>query len=242
MLDNTPMGQKFHDQLRDYVNGLLSKDDQAWMEKFISDNPQAKAELQFERRLRSVINSAVSPTPIEEALAKSLARAKKEGLLKPSSQDRQSGSKPSITRLPSPASNNSWWSRLWQPFPIPAPVLATLVAAIVIPALWVVQRADVQAPDMASPSYRGATQSPAVPCAQQYRLRIVFAKQARVEEVSLLLGKLGADVTSGPTVNGEFWVRLSTAVDLQKAIEALKTQSWVDDVWTPPSDSTLGCR
>jgi anti-sigma factor RsiW len=242
VLENTPRGQKFLDQLPDYVNGLLSKDDQAWMEQFIRDNPHAEDELRFERRLIEVINSAVSPIPIEQALAKSIARAEKEGLLKPSSQRSQSGSAPPTARQPPVDSNKSWWRSLWQPLPVPAPILATLVAAVVVPALWVAQRANVQAPDESSPVYRGATQIPAVPCAQQYRLRIVFAKQAQVEEVSLLLGKLGADVTAGPSVNGEFWVRLSTPAALQKAIETLKAQTWVDDVWIPPADSTLGCR
>ena len=242
MLENTPLGQKFLDQLPDYVNGFLSKDDQAWMEQFINENPLAEEELRFERRLLEVMTSAVSPIPMEEALAQSLARLKKEGLLKPSRHKLESGSSPEITRPQSVGSNKTWWSRLWQPFPIPAPILATLVAAVVAPALWIGQRADMHAPDEATPSYRSAPQVPPAPCAQQYRLRVVFAKQARLEDVSLLLAKLGADITSGPTVNGEFWVRLSTVDSLQKAISALKAQAWVDDVWVPPSDSTQGCR
>lgn len=242
MLDNTPLGQKFLEQLPDYLNGLLSKDDQAWMEQFISDNPQAEDELRFERRLISVINSAVSPIPMEEALAQSLVRAEKEGLLRPLNLSPQGGLTTRITRPPPVDGNKSWWGRFWQPFPIPAPILATLVAAVVGPALWVGQHAEVQAPNESSPSFRGSTQHPNVPCAQQFRVRMLFAKQARLEDVSLLLSKLGADVIAGPTVNGEFWVRLPTAAALQKAIETLKAQAWVDDVWTPPVDSTLGCR
>jgi hypothetical protein len=242
VLENTALGQKFLEQLPDYVNGFLSKDDQAWMEQFISDNPQAEDELRFERKLIEVMNSPVSPIPVEEALAQLLARLEKEGLLKASGKTQESGLNPRTARPQPVDSNQSWWSRLWQPFPIPAPILATLVAAVVAPALWVAQRDDVQVTDESSPAYRGATQTPALPCSQQYRLRIVFAKQARVEDVSLLLGKLGAQVTAGPTVHGEFWVRLSTVASLQKAIQTLKAQAWVDDVWVPPADSIVGCR
>ena len=241
MLEPSQEEQRFFEQLPEYVNGLLSATDQAWMEQYIRDNPHAEAEVEFDRKLMSSINSTVSPIPMEEALAQSLAMAEKEGLLKPSGRMLHNGSEPPTVRPPVD-SNICWWGRLWQPFPIPAPILATLVAAVVAPALWVAQLGDTPAPDASNPSYRGVTPSPGMPCTQQHRLRLVFGKQARVEEVSLLLGSLGADVVSGPTVNGEFWVRLSTAAALQKAMESLKAQAWVDDVWTPPVDSTLGCR
>jgi hypothetical protein len=208
----------------------------------LQDNPQAEDDLQLHRMLKSVINSAVSPLPIEDAIQDIQARLEKRRQLNAQNQKPQIASPQQVARPSTVLPDAPWWNRLWLPMPIPAPILASLLVVVVVPYILMGHRTKVSGLEQNSAAYRGTAHSPNVPCEQKYRIKLVFARQARMEDVSLLLGKLGGEIVDGPTVAGEYWVRVPTAAARQDAATSLKAQPWVDDVWVPPEDSTLGCR
>jgi len=105
----------------------------------------------------------------------------------------------------------------------PAPVLATLVAFIVVQGLWLnVYEDETQ-------RYRGHN-AVTIPCEAVARLRVVFKAHAPQDAIVLLLRKAEARVVSGPSETGEWWLSLPADASVNETLAQFRNSPQVADV------------
>lgn len=84
--------------------------------------------------------------------------------------------------------------------------------------------------------YRGLS----VPCEDQPQIRIVFRPDAPQAEIVMLLRKVEASVTAGPSETGQIWVRIPKGRALPEAVKQLQASALVDEAVVVPPDRS-GC-
>lgn len=105
----------------------------------------------------------------------------------------------------------------------PAPVLATLIALIVIQGMWLnVHEDEIQ-------NFRGHN-AVAVPCEAVARLRVMFKANAPQDAIVLLLRKAEARVVSGPSETGEWWLSLPADASINETLAQFRNSPQVADV------------
>jgi hypothetical protein len=105
----------------------------------------------------------------------------------------------------------------------PAPVLATLIALIVVQGLWLNVHEDETRRN------RGHS-AITTPCEAVSRLRVVFKANAPQEAVVLLLRKAEARVVSGPSEIGEWWLSLPADASVNETLAQFRNSPLVADV------------
>jgi anti-sigma factor RsiW len=66
------MDERFSELLPWYVNGTLNAEDRAWVERYLKEHPQARAELDWYRSLKAKIHDSVPEVPATIGLAKTM--------------------------------------------------------------------------------------------------------------------------------------------------------------------------
>ncbi len=203
MTDALPDRQRFHELLPFYVNGTLDSTEQQWMEVYLAAHPDADASLQFVKRLSDVVQATRSSIPEQQRLDKLLHEFRK-------TYPRRSF----LGRLA------DWFAH---PHHVPAPAIV-FVALLVIAqgvALIGLMPNNGEQPDL----YRGM----AIKCDDGPRIRAVFRPEAAHAEVLILLRKVEARVTDGPSETGELWVRIPKGRSIDEALALLKSSAMVDE-------------
>jgi hypothetical protein len=66
------MNERFSELLPWYVNGTLSAEDRAWVDRYLAEHPAARAELEWFQSLQTRIHENVPPVPATIGLAKAM--------------------------------------------------------------------------------------------------------------------------------------------------------------------------
>lgn len=105
----------------------------------------------------------------------------------------------------------------------PAPVLATLIALIVVQGLWMNGHED-------EPLHFRGHNAVTIPCEAVARLRVVFKANAPQDAIVLLLRKAEARVVSGPSETGEWWLSLPADASANETLAQFRNSPQVADV------------
>lgn len=201
--------QRFEELLADYVANRLEEADRAWMASYLAEHPDASTWIQVEHRLRQVVQSTASPLQESIRLPRLLQDFR-----------RLHGAESWLRRIA------QWFA---QPHLIPAPAIALAAAVLVVQTVFLVttQNAEISM-GIREEAYRGMQ----APCDSRPQLRIVFKPEAPQAEVVILLRKVEAAVTAGPTETGQLWIRIPVGRSLEEAQKQLQASDWVDEVIT----------
>lgn len=222
MHDSNEARKRFSELLPFYVNGTLDASDLAWMESYVSGDPDAQNEYRFEKLLRETTRTTVAQrteAEREESLLAELRRAR---------------------------SKTSWWSRLLR-VALPTQDGSSGALAIPIPALVVVGVLVIgQAIYIGSTSMHGtetnAYRGIRAPCADGPQLRLVFKADAKNVDVVVLLRAAEASITAGPSATGEIWVVLAAGASVDTVQAMLRSSPIVESVdVTTRSANSSGC-
>jgi hypothetical protein len=66
------MSDRFSELLPWYVNGTLNAEDRAWVERYVAEHPEARAELDWFRSLQTRIQESAPAVPLTVGLAKTM--------------------------------------------------------------------------------------------------------------------------------------------------------------------------
>lgn len=195
--------QRFEELLAFYVNGSLDSTDRQGLVDYLVRHPETATLLAAEEKLRTVVRSTASSVPEAQRLERLLT------------EFRALPHRPSL------------WRRITQWFAyahrIPAPAIAAAAVLLVAQGIVLVQLLPEHG--METELYRGAK----APCEDGPQIRIVFRPEAPQAEVVMLLRKVEAVVTAGPTETGQWWVRIPKGRPLAEALGQLQASALVDE-------------
>jgi hypothetical protein len=157
----------------------------------------------FDKILREVVQSTQSPVPEAQRLERLLL------------EFRALHARPSLLQRLA-----DWFA---QSHRIPAPAMI-FIALLVIGqgvALIGLMPNNEEQPNL----YRGM----AIKCDDGPRIRAVFRPDAAHAEVLILLRKVEAHLTDGPSETGELWVRIPKGRSIDEALALLKSSAMVDE-------------
>jgi len=221
--------KRFAELLPEFVNQTLNGADRAWMEQQLSERPQARQELEFERLLSQTVLNTRSQVAESVRLAQMLAA------LKDARRSQKAKPRASWFGLGGLSRGLAWGVRL----AIPVPAAIALCLLLVGQAVYIARSQLPEAGNQISNAYRGAM----VPCADQPSLRVQIKADAKMEDIILLLRKAGATLKAGPSESGEVWVSIAPERATEEARTVLKASAIVEDVMTlPPAPVTDGCQ
>ena len=217
--------QRFAQQLPFYTNRTLNASEFAWMESYIAENRDVKKQLVFESLMSETAQRVHSAVPENQRLDMLLNALKQVHVHK---HEHGHWLKRWSNQL------STWF--LQHRIAMPVPALAMLVLVVIGQTVYTMGGVSSESE---SSAYRGV----AAPCVQEPRLRMVFNPDARFAEVLLLLRKVEATVSAGPTENGEIWIVVPPSRSIEEAQSILRTSPLVDDVVLSPTTSgPAGCR
>ena len=168
----------------------------------------------FDKLLREVVQSTRSPVPEEQRLAR---------LLK---EFRALHARPSLLQR----------LRCWltQPHLVPVPAMAFVALLVVAQSVALLKQ--MPADEDQRETYRGT----AIKCEDGPRIRVVFKPDAPQTEVVILLRKVEATVTAGPSETGELWLTIAKGRPIEESKKMLMASAWVNDaIIVEPSNK--GC-
>lgn len=221
--------QRFAQQLPFYTNRTLNISEIAWMESYIAENPGVKKQLVFESLMRETAQRMQSAVPENQRLDLLLDALKQ---VHPREHVHKHEHEHRLKRWSNQLS--TWFMQHRIAMPVPA--LAMLMIVVIGQTAYTLGGSS-------SESESGAYRGVAAPCVQEPRLRMVFNPDARYAEVLLLLRKVEATVSAGPTENGEIWIVVPPSRSIEEAQSILRTSPLVDDVVLSPTTSgPAGCR
>jgi hypothetical protein len=207
---------RFDELLPFYVNGALDEADRAWMDAYLSEHPQAAAELDSCRSLQQRIRADAPPVSSEVGLERALGRMRREG--------------PAPQR-PRRAAQLSPWQRLgdWFATLVPQPMLKpALVAALAVVAVQGVFLAQL-AGDRDDEASMIRSAPPTAVAEQGPYLKVNFKGDAREADIRLLLVEVNGSLAAGPGQLGDYYVRIA-APQTEAAAAKLRASTIVDAV------------
>lgn len=162
---------------------------------------------EFDRYLRSILQSTTPPTPEKERLS---------GFL---TEYRKLYAKPTVMQKLHP----------WLVLPrwLPAPAL-TAFAAVIIVAQGIIISQLLPPSDTNSETYRSTDDR----CIREPAIRVVFKPGIPIEDVLLLLRTTEATIHSGPSETGELWLGIPRGRSIAEALALLRASSLVDEAVT----------
>lgn len=161
----------------------------------------------FDKRLREVVRTTRSPAPERERL---------ERLMRDFHALHDSV---------------SWLQRLanWfaTPHRLPAPAIAFAAVLILAQGIALVALMPSRQDDL----YRGI----AARCEEGPRIRVVFKPDAPQAETVILLRKVEATVTAGPSETGELWLSIPQGRSIAEALAQMRSSAIVDEAIIVPA-------
>lgn len=197
--------QRFAELLPWYVNGSIDASDRAWVDSYLAEHPDARAELAWFRSLQSRIHETVPAVPATIGLARAMHLIQ--------------GDRPTIAeRISSVLSMFSF-----------RPALALgMLAVIVVQGGLIANMMRVSQQDDAEMRALRATTVEEGPL-----VKINFAPDAKESEIRLLLVSVQGTLAGGPGQLGDYYVRVPAGKEAQAA-ERLKERSIVQAVELAP--------
>jgi hypothetical protein len=186
------------------------------MEAYRLEHPETQSEVAFLKDLQSSSQTVASRVPEDQRLQRVLGAWQ--------------ASRPASSLL---SRLRAWMVR---PARIPTAVFATVALLFVAQSALLVQMMNRPAQEVA---YRG--EKPGCQSTGPW-LRVVFAPDARHEEMVLLLRKLDMSIQQGPSETGEFWLGAPAQRSPEEALSMLRTSALVQDAMVVRGpDSLPGC-
>jgi len=178
------MNPRLSDMLPWYVNGTLDADDCAWVEKSLADDPDAQAELAWQRALQAQIRDGAAAIPESLGLGRALQRIGAEP-------------RPPVRRIAQLLA--SWLGAAGMR---PAAALAVLAVVGLQSGLIVdlKRRVDDDASRIRALGASPAEDGPL--------LRVNFAPDTREADIRLLLVSIQAALAGGPGQMGDYYLRV----------------------------------
>jgi hypothetical protein len=157
----------------------------------------------FDKKLREVVQSTQSPVPEVQRLER-LLREFHALHARPSLLQRLGG----------------WFA---QPHRIPAPAMVFVALLVIVQGVALVglMPSNEEQPNL----YRGM----AIKCNEDPHIRVVFRPDAAHAEVLILLRKVEARATDGPSETGELWLKIPKGRSIDEALALLKSSAMVDE-------------
>lgn len=203
MTDIQSPDRQFRDLLPFYLNGTADVDEQAFVERYLAENPDSRHVLEFERELQHVWQSQETE-PVDELLVARIMNAVR----------RDQRAQSDVGRL-------AKLRRDWGLTPAFALAASLLVVQSGLMFSGVLGRADIAD----SGGYRGEQQN-----LHRADLKITIAPDASFAEVVGLLRANGCRIVAGPSADGEIWVALDPARAIDTVLEALSGSTLVNQV------------
>jgi anti-sigma factor RsiW len=213
---------QFQQWLPFYINGRLNTQDRTWMERYLSDHPQATVEVQIEQSLKHALQAELPQFSPDHGLADFMARLRTESGLsetpKPGSAWRRwlMRCRESIANLsPKPA-----WAMTLTLLFVQTGIIALLIANRSVPLInseseWrsVQNNASIQGPV----------------------LQITFKATATEEEIRMLLVKIRGSLVGGPGQLGRYIVSVPSE-EMEQAKKSVQSSSIIEssDVFPEP--------
>jgi hypothetical protein len=192
------MKARFDELLPFYVNGTLADADRGWVEDYLREHPQARAEAQWYESLQGRLREDVPAVSSEVGLERALGRIRREGPT------------PATARRPAaPSLLERLRERLGALLPRPAvlrPVFVGALAVVVVQAIVIGsllgQREDES-------SELRALRGSVLESNRGPFLKVSFRPDAREADIRMLLVEVGGSLAAGPGQLGDWYVRVA---------------------------------
>jgi hypothetical protein len=217
-MNEQQMKAQFQEWLPWHVNGTLEAERRAWVDQYLKDHPEARAQLRWYESLQQRIQDSAPVVSADIGLHKLMSRVR---------QERRAKAPSLMERI------NEFFAGLR---PTPAFALAAsliLVQAGVIGVLLVQQhKADLAAPDYGGMRAIPDGQAQLVPV-----LQINFKPESTEREIRMLLVSVGGTVVSGPGQLGNYVVSVAPEkIDQARAqLQQSKIVEAVSVLQNPPT-------
>lgn len=199
------MDERFNELLPWYVNGTLSAEDRAWVERYLREHPAARAELEWYHSLKSKIQDSVPQVPSTIGLAKTMLMIR--------------GDRPTLgERI----------SAFFGDFAL-RPAMALGMFALIAAQSGVIfnmmQRADEDEMQIRALKAVRVDEGPL--------LKVNFAPEAKEADIRFALVAVQGTLTGGPGQLGDYYIRVPAGKEQQFA-DRLKSQAIVQAVELVP--------
>lgn len=162
-----------------YINGTAGKAEHEWVERYLVAHPEARGELEWQRRLKQQIASEIDALPADIGLARLQEMLQKD-------RTRQ---------------QTSWLKRLLDRFlaAFATPAFA-LAMGVILAQAGIIGSMLLHRPSAEPVIYRSLGGAPG-----NY-LRVMFKQQATEAAIRKTLLQYGATIAYGPNQLGEYWI------------------------------------
>lgn len=201
MTDTSPDRQRFHELLPFYVNGSLDDPERQWVTAYLAAHPDAVRSVEFDKRVREVVQATHSPVPEQQRMDK-LMRDFHEAY-------------PRRSFLGQLA---DWFG---QPHRVPAPAIAFAVVVLAVQGVALLGLLPKPGEEEA---YRGVT----VKCEDCETIQMTFNPDAKYSDVMDLLRQAGAQLIAGPSAQREIWVKIPRGCPLEHALLLLNGSTLIE--------------
>jgi len=171
-----------------YLNGTLGQEERAAVENWIASDPSAASELAFMGEVAGGLRAEHKGYDESGTLSR-LLRMTAEASEQPAA----------VRPAPKPAGNSSWLEKFFGMFEPKFAMACLLVFAQAGIIAMLLSRQDTDYSDVRSPSA-------AMPAYQGPVLRVTFQADASEQEIRTLLVATGAQIVSGPTQLGDYFL------------------------------------
>lgn len=200
------MKARFTELLPWYVNGTLSETDRAWVDNYLREHPESRAELDFYQALKADLHDNAPKVPSTIGLAKTLQLV---GADRPTLRERVHGFFAGFGLRPALAMGL---------------VAVVALQGAVIAGLWG-GRADDDAGSMRAGRTVAAEDGPV--------LKLNFSAEAKEADLRFALLAVQGTIVGGPGQLGDYYVRVPAGKE-QAALAKLRGQSGVQSVELVP--------
>lgn len=204
------MNERFSELLPWYVNGTLSAEDRAWVDRYLADHPEARAELEWFSSLQRRIHETVPEVPATIGLAKVMKLVKAD---RPTFAERVSA--------------------FFGDFAMRPAMVAGLFAIVGLQSVFIFNQMHVSEDevDIRALRARAVEEGPL--------LKVNFAPDAKEADIRFLLVSIQGTLTAGPGQLGDYYVRVPAGKEAALA-DQLKGKPIVQAVTlvpgVPPKD------
>lgn len=207
------MDKRFNELLPWYVNGTLSAEDRAWVDRYVAEHPDARAELAWHQSLKSRIHESAPQVPATIGLAKTMLLIRGD---RPTLTERIMGFLGGFGTGPVAAFSLR-------------PALALGMLAVIVAQGGVIFNMMRQA-DESEMQIRALR---AVQVDEGPLLKVNFAPDAKEADIRLLLVSVEGTIAGGPGQLGDYYVHVPAGKERQFA-DRLKASAIVQSVALAP--------
>jgi anti-sigma factor RsiW len=217
--------RRFEENIALYLNGTLPPDEQAFIERYLREHPDAQSERVYWTELRAALNEAANDAAPDIGLAKLQQR------MRGAAQSKSQSPVPNA-RATTPAPSDSWWQRFADRLrPLATPQALAFASVLVIAqaaALLALISAREPFDEAVTTRSLGNRAQPAA------IVSVKFAANTSMDALTQLLADLDARIIEGPIESGRYVIALRPAAK-DSALEKLKASGMAQDIVTLPS-------